>query len=121
MQITLRLVAQRNNVTMCCSYNVAGAAYDRGDVTEATRHYERVLFLSGWGLGFGVWGLGFGVWGLGFEACASVHAPSETYQGSGGGGGVAAKTKERPKETVGKRISQMSAHPTPNFNTDFMY
>lgn len=28
-------------------YNVAGAAYDRGDVSEATRHYERVLFLSG--------------------------------------------------------------------------
>ncbi len=34
-------------VTLERRYNVAGAAYDRGDVSEATRHYERVLFLSG--------------------------------------------------------------------------
>jgi hypothetical protein len=34
-------------LTLWFRYNVAGAAYDRGDVSDATRHYERVLFLSG--------------------------------------------------------------------------
>ena len=76
---------------------MAGAAYDRGDVSEATRHYERVLFLSG--------GPSAHHNSVLFR---NLHCPhAETFAGCVGGVG-ASKSKDRPKDAQLKRISQMS-------------
>jgi hypothetical protein len=89
------------------SYNVAGAAYDRSDVSEAIRYYERVLFLSGSApfpsLFVGRFSLSLPIFCL-----HAHHFTTETYTGSAGGGNGASKAKDKSKDSQQKKISQMS-------------